>query len=307
MNSSADSISGDDRFHMPVMPDEVMHFLRPSRGETAIDVTLGGGGHAALVVEALGSNGTFIGIDRDKDAIAFAQQRLANAPCSFKLVHGRMGEIGRIAAELGIKGVDCILADLGVSSFQFDRGERGFSIRNDGPLDMRMDASRGIGARELIAGSDADELERIFREYGEERYSRRIARMVAGRDIETTAQLAQEVERAVPRGRQRIHPATRVFQALRIAVNDELGELAALLADAPAMLNEGGRLVVISYHSLEDRMVKRAFRALAVEARFELPKRKAVKPSDEEVDLNPRSRSAKLRTLVRSADREEIA
>lgn len=290
-----------DRYHLPVMPEEVIENLRPAAGETVVDATVGGGGHAALILREIAASGTLIGIDRDEDAIAEAERVLGPKDENVLLVHGRMSEIGEILNRAGVDGADCILADLGVSSFQFDHGARGFSIRNDGPLDMRMDRSEGTSARDLIRESDAEDLERIFREYGEERHSRRIARSLARRDIATTVELASAVELAIPRarGRQRIHPATRVFQALRIAVNDELGEVARFVEAAPRLLRPGGRLVIVSYHSLEDRIVKKAFRDLASGEEFSLPRRKALKPSAAEVERNPRARSAKLRALVR--------
>jgi len=301
MTRSGSAIPRTDFHHLPVMPDEVVENLRPSPGDTAIDATVGGGGHAALILDAIGPSGKLIGIDRDGDALAGAAEKLGAKESVVELVHGRMGDLENIIAGLGIESADCILADLGVSSFQFDEGRRGFSIRNEGPLDMRMDAGAGATARELIRESSPEELERIFREYGEERYSGRIARRVAGRDIETTSMLAREIEASVP-GRSRggrIHPATRVFQALRIAVNDELGELASFVRTAPGLLAPGGRLVVISYHSLEDRMVKHSFRELAAGEGFSLPHRKAVRPAEEETERNPRARSSRLRTLVR--------
>jgi 16S rRNA (cytosine1402-N4)-methyltransferase len=303
MTCGEGSASRNDRYHLPVMPEEVIENLRPAQGEAVVDATVGGGGHAALILREIAPSGTLIGIDRDEDAIAEAGRALGSKGDNVSLVHGRMSEIGEILKGAGLDGADGILADFGVSSFQFDSGARGFSIRNDGPLDMRMDRSRGISARELISGSDAEDLERLFREYGEERHSRRIARALARQDIATTGELASAVEMAIPRarGRQRIHPATRVFQALRIAVNDELAEVAAFVEAAPGLLRPGGRLVIISYHSLEDRIVKRAFREMAATEEFSLPRRKATKPTDAEVEKNPRARSAKLRTLVRRA------
>ncbi len=303
--SSRDPVGSRKEFlHLPVMAGEVIESLRPGPGDTVVDVTVGGGGHAALILDRMAPSGTLIGIDRDADAIEASGRRLAAFGDRVRLVHGRMGEIGAILEGLGVPGADAVLADLGVSSFQFDVGDRGFSIRNPGPLDMRMDRSEGTSARDIIRESDAEGLERIFREFGEERHARRIARALAGRDIETTADLAGAVEAATARARrrERIHPATRVFQALRIAVNDELGELRRFIDQAPAVLKGGGRLVVISYHSLEDRIVKRAFRDLSSREGFELPHRRALKPSEDEVARNPRARSAKLRTLVRSGE-----
>jgi len=221
-----------------------------------------------------------------------------------KLVCQRMGELPSVLADLNIEGVDAVLADIGVSSHQLDESTRGFSIKRDGPLDMRME-SKGCTAAELIAESSAEELERMFRDYGEERYSGRIARAIAGRDdIATTAKLAGVVASTVPKGRRaRIHPATRVFQALRIAINDELGELGRFLDTAPGLLRPGGRLAILSYHSLEDRMVKRRFRELAAGGEFELLVKRPLIAGDEEVRRNPRARSAKLRALRRRRKR----
>ena len=289
-------------YHLPVMPGEVVEYLQPRPGDTFVDVTLGGAGHARVLLERISQNGTFIGIDRDEDSLKEAKD-IIGLYKNAKMVHGRMGDIKNILGELGIKTVDGMLADLGVSSHQFDVVERGFSFRGDAPLDMRMDQTKGESAAELLSGLDEDELVKMLSELGEERYSKRIARAIASSEgIETTAELASLIERAVPPQARykKIHPATRTFQAIRIAVNDELGELKKFLDSAPWLLSSGGRVAVIAYHSLEDRMVKRSFRELAAGDDFSLPKRKAIKASEEEIDSNPRARSARLRILERN-------
>jgi len=294
---------GEAIYHLPALPEEVVGLLALRPGAVAVDVTLGGGGHAELMLKSSGPDGILIGTDRDADAIEEAADRLAWAGERAILERARMSDIAGVLSKLDVDGVDAILADLGVSSYQLDEASRGFSIRNDGPLDMRMDGDGGETAADLIARSSAEELEGVFRDFGEERYARRIARAVAGRsDIATTGELAEAVERAVPRtGRGRIHPATRIFQALRIAVNDELGQLRDFLDTAPELLRPGGRMAVISYHSLEDRMVKRAFRSLASEGGYEILTKRPVRPKEDEVGKNPRARSAKLRGLRRCA------
>ncbi|MFA4974296.1 MAG: 16S rRNA (cytosine(1402)-N(4))-methyltransferase RsmH [bacterium] len=290
-------------FHVPVMADAVLKLLKLRPGEVAVDATLGGGGHARMLLEAISPDGLLIGIDRDARAIEEAGAALAASGGRSKLIRARMGELARVLSELGVGGVDAILADLGVSSHQLNEGGRGFSFMRDGPLDMRMDCGSGMTAADLISGSSAAELEEIIRVYGEERYSRRIASAIAGRrDIDTTAKLSAAINRAVPgRRNTRINPATRTFQALRIAVNDELGELKNFLDSAPGLLNPGGRLAVLSYHSLEDRLVKRRFRELAGSDGFDLLTKKAMRPGDEEIESNLRSRSAKLRAIRRAA------
>jgi 16S rRNA (cytosine1402-N4)-methyltransferase len=302
MKSDATEETQNDFFHLPVMAHEVIEALKLAPGNTVIDATLGGGGHAALILKATSPSGKLIGIDRDEDALSAAHKKLSWASERTTFVHGRMGDLKKIMEQLEVKSAHGIIADLGVSSFQLDSQDRGFSFRLDGPLDMRMDRSSGKSAVKMIGEISEEDLVRLIRDFGEERYARRIAKAIAGRtDIKTTMQLAREVEDAVPkqRGRQRIHPATRTFQALRIAVNDELGELERFLKDAPLALMPGGRLVVISYHSLEDRIAKRAFRALSVSDEYTLPHRRVKTPSEEEVSKNPRARSAKMRTLER--------
>lgn len=301
MNRKAGMLTTKPFLHQPVMLSEVLENLTPAPGKTMVDVTVGGGGHAAAMLERMANAGMLIGIDRDEDAVRAARQRLCSGEGQVFVEQAHMSRLGDVLARLGVDGVDGILADLGVSSFQLDEASRGFSIRNDGPLDMRMDTHGAMSARELLREHDVADIERIIREYGEERYARSIAAAIAGKDIETTGELVRMIERSVPAKarRQRIHPATRTFQALRIAVNDELSELRSFLMTAPRFLNPGGTLVIISYHSLEDRPVKHSFREWAAGESYVLPRRKAIRPTEEEVSQNARARSAKLRSLKR--------
>lgn len=304
------------------MPAEVLELLAPHGGGIYLDGTVGGGGHARLILEASGPDGRLVGLDRDPAALAAAAAVLAPYAGRAELRQGSFAELAGHLDEVGVDKVDGILLDLGVSSYQLDTPGRGFSFRDDGPLDMRMDPTRGQTAAELLAGATAEELKRIFREYGEERWAGRIAReIVRTRTIEpltTTRQLAELVCRAVPGGHQpqRIHPATRIFQALRIAVNGELDALAAGLTAALARLRPGGRLVVISFHSLEDRMVKQVLREAARScvcpprlpvctcgktAIVKILTPRGVRPAEAEVIANPRARSAVLRAAQRLA------
>jgi 16S rRNA (cytosine1402-N4)-methyltransferase len=318
--------------HQPVMADRVTELLRPRPGGTYLDATLGLGGHAERLLEASAPDGRVIGLDRDPDALALARQRLAWAGERLLAVPASFEELGAVAGRLGIDAVDGVLYDLGVSSLQLDEAGRGFSYRADAPLDMRMDPTAGITAAEVLATYPRAELARILREYGEERFAGRIARAIdeARRHapIATTGQLAELVKAAVPAAARRTgpHPARRAFQALRIEVNRELDALAASLPQALDLLAPGGRLVVLAYHSLEDRIVKQALAAAAgrpadtgsafrgsrheppgppdrlpVEGVAAQPARVAVltrrpeRPSEAEVAANPRAESAKLR------------
>jgi 16S rRNA (cytosine1402-N4)-methyltransferase len=296
------------------MPDETLALLAPRAGGIYCDATVGGGGHAERILAASAPDGRVIGIDRDPAALAAARARLQPFGMRVQLVHGAFGEARAILERLGAVPVDGFVLDLGVSSPQLDRGERGFSFRQSGPLDMRMDPSGGETAEGLIRRIGVDELADILRRYGEERYAGRIARAIkdgvmAG-SVATTTDLAALIARAVPTRERHKDPATRTFQALRIAVNDELGQLERFLADFPSLLRAGGRIVVIAFHSLEDVLVKNRFRDLAKEsgyppdiaAKMGLPPatvkvltRKPREPSDAEVATNPRARSAKLR------------
>ncbi len=284
--------------HLPVMVAEVLEWLEPRPGEAVVDGTIGLGGHALRLAAAVGEAGHVIGIDRDPEALEICRRTLAGASARVTLASACFGQVREVLEEHGIESVDRALLDLGVSSLQLERPERGFSFRRDGPLDMRMTPAGGRPAADLVATLSDVELARIFYEFGEERFSRRIARTIVETrtctTINSTARLAELVASAVPR-RGRIHPATRVFQALRIAVNDELGELTRGLPALRKVIRPGGRLVVISFHSLEDRIVKNVFREWAASGSVRLIRKKVVKPSREECRLNRRARSAKLR------------
>jgi 16S rRNA (cytosine1402-N4)-methyltransferase len=292
--------------HVPVMRAEVLEALVPQRGGLFVDCTLGLGGHAAAVLEAGATR--VIGIDRDEEALAIARERLARWTGYVDFVHADYREIDDVLDARGVEGADGILADLGVSSLQLDGDGRGFSFQRDEPLDMRMDRSAGLTAADLIADLPEEDLANLIYRFGEDRYSRRIARAIVGArragQVTTTGQLAAIVRRAVPRkGYSPIHPATRTFQALRIEVNAELDGLDEFVDRACRRLAPGGRLVVIAFQSLEDRVVKHTLRRLvADEARsLRLLARKAGQATDEEVGLNPRARSAKLRAVERVA------
>ena len=292
--------------HEPVMPAEVVALLQPFRGGLFVDCTVGLGGHSAVILHAGADR--LLGLDRDPDALAVAGERLASFGERVELAHADYRQLDSVLESRGIAGVDGVLADLGVSSMQLEAAGRGFSFRRDEPLDMRMDRSQGPTAADLLMGVDEEDLANVIFQFGEERHSRRIARAIVracavGR-IETTGALAAIVRRAVPaRGYQRIDPATRTFQALRIWVNRELEGLDTFLTAASRRLLAGARLVVISFHSLEDRIVKHTFRAIAAAAgeTWQVLTRRPLVPGDEEVARNPRARSAKLRAIERLA------
>lgn len=319
--------------HLPVLLAETVHFLAPERGGLFVDCTLGLGGHAEAILAA-GPTARLLGIDRDLEALAFAAERLAPFGDRVRLVHGNFADTARLVAAAGGEALAGLLADFGVSSLQLDEGRRGFSFRRDGPLDMRMDPTAGLTAADILETWGETDLEQIFRELGEEPAARRIARAVvtarASHRLERTGELRDlvasvvgsrpsrgEAHRRRPRGlapppAPRIDPATRVFQALRIAVNAELVAVEKLLDEAANLMADDCRLVVISYHSLEDRRVKNALRelaqgekdpvtgrALAETQLLEVLTKKPVRPSDDEVAANPRSRSARLRAARR--------
>ena len=291
--------------HVPVLSAEVLHYLDPQPGQTIVDATVGAGGHARLLAERVGTAGRVIGLDQDPAMLRLAQERLRGL--SVVLKHRNFDELADVLRDEGLSTVDAVLADLGFASDQLADPQRGLSFQEDGPLDMRLDPTRGEPASALLRRLPERELADIFWRYGEERYSRRVARKVAGlreeTAIATTGQLAELVRGCVPRPRGHRHiidPATRVFQALRIAVNDELGALERLLAILPECVKSGGRVVIISFHSLEDRLVKQAFRKSP--NLFKELTRKPVPASVEEVRSNPRARSAKLRAAVRNSE-----
>jgi 16S rRNA (cytosine1402-N4)-methyltransferase len=300
--------------HVPVMVGEVAVWLRPRPGACLVDATLGLGGHAvALLAAAPGTR--LLGLDRDAAALALARERLRTAADRVVLRQARYSELGAILADVGWDGADGVLLDLGVSSLQLDDARRGFSFQREGPLDMRMDPSAALSAGEVVNAWPERELAHILAAYGEEPRARAVARtIVRARPLATTTDLARVVGRVLGRGRPGIDPATRTFQAIRIAVNDELGELERFLADGYTVLRPGGRLAVLSYHSLEDRRVKYAFRRWAADclcpprvprcvcgwsAKVRVLTRRPLRPSDAEVARNPRARSARLRVVER--------
>ena len=310
--------------HLPVLADEVIEMLAPAPGSLHIDATLGGGGHTERILEAANPDGRLLGLDADPAAIARVQARLGPVYGDRLILRqSNFRELAEVAPAAGFGAVDGALFDLGLSSFQLADRERGFGFRTGGPLDMRFDTSRGVPASELLASLDTAELTALFRRYGEEPKAPRIARAIVDArrvaPIATAEELAALVERILPpnpRQPRRTHPATRVFQALRIAVNEELEALQAGLAAALDLLRPGGRLVVLSYHSLEDRIVKRFFQAerrgcicppeLPVcvcgrNPRLRLVTSPSLTPTDAEIATNPRARSARLRAAERLA------
>lgn len=300
------------------MLEETIGLLAPRPGDLIIDTTLGLGGHSRALLKRR-PDATLIGIDQDVDAIEFAREELRAFGNRVTIVHSNFSDLSRVANDLAVGAVDVIIADLGVSSLQFDSVDRGFSFRSDAPLDMRMDTSgEAPTAAELLESLGEEEIANMIYRFGEERFSRRIARRIvekreSGNPVKTTKALAELVEKSIPRaGKEKIHPATRTFQALRIAVNDELSVLENFLIDAVDLLAPGGRLAVISFHSLEDRIVKRAFQRFSgvCQCPPRLPKcqcgatkmveiltKKPITPTAVEIEQNPRSRSAKLRAV----------
>lgn len=286
--------------HIPVLKDEVLTYLKPERGEWAIDATLGGGGHASAILEATGPDGRLLGIEWDARTLEETRKRLQSYGSRAMLVHGNYRDLGTLARTYAFPAVSMILFDLGYSSFQIDDAARGFSFRNDGPLDMRYDDAHEVTAADIVNTWPKEELVRILREYGEERSAGRIATAIVSyrKDtaILTTRTLARLVADTVG-GKGKTHPATQTFQALRIAVNDEFGNIKEALPVATSLLKEGGRVGVISFHSLEDRIIKNYFKE--TEDLEPLTKRPIV-PTRDEIDANPRARSAKLRVAVRT-------
>jgi 16S rRNA (cytosine1402-N4)-methyltransferase len=301
-------------YHTPVLLKEVVNQLQPHRGGLYVDCTVGGGGHAREILHACGPEGQLIGLDWDEEAIAASRERLGEFGARVQLVRANYVEMERVLMNLGVTVVDGALFDLGVSSRQFDEPARGFSLQREGPLDMRMSHHVAATARDILRTSSQEELSKIFRVYGEEKRSRAIARKIVEErehaPLETTTQLARLVERVLGPKRGTTHPATRVFQALRIAVNDELGNLRRGLETATRFLRSGSRVAVISFHSLEDRIVKQFFVEKSTgcicppglpacgcgrKEVLRIVTRKPITATEPEVQANPRARSAKLR------------
>jgi len=290
-------------YHQPVMVSEVLEFILEARRNIVVDCTVGDGGHSLEILR--NSPNTFVfGIDVDDEAVSTSQKRIDRESMGrFKAVKWDYRELNRFCSRFGITRISAVLFDLGVSSRQLDQKERGFSYQVDAPLDMRMDPRLHKTAADILAEASEDELEGIIREYGEERFSRRIAREIVERrkvePITTTGQLVEVIDSAMPKGARKdpIHPARRTFQALRIATNDELSRLGDSLAVAFSLLEPGGVLIVITYHSLEDRIVKNTFKELEANLSATIRTKKVLRATKSEVEVNPRSRSAKLRVI----------
>lgn len=299
--------------HIPVLLHETLEYLNLTPDGIYVDGTMGGGGHSIEILKRIAPTGKLIGIDRDPAAIIATSKRLVDYSDSFTAVHGNFADIQEILSNLNIENIDGMMMDLGVSSHQLDAKERGFTFHEDVALDMRMDTTQRFSAYEVVNGYSADELTRIIRDYGEERWAKRIAQFVVdNRPINSTGRLVEVIKMAVPVAARRDgpHPARRTFQAIRIEVNQELGLLEGAVREAVSVLKPGGRLCIITFHSLEDRIVKNTFRSLKQPCTcpptspicicgkkpvVEIITRKPIIPSDEEIEANPRSRSAKLR------------
>ena len=302
--------------HIPVLLNEVIDGLNIKPNGTYLDLTLGRAGHSSEILKRLSKDGLLIGVDQDKEAIKESIERLQKIAHNFKIVKSNFSEADKVLDSLEIKGVDGVLMDLGVSSPQFDESDRGFSYRYDAPLDMRMDQDQKLTAKDIVNSYSEAELRRIFFEYGEDKYSASVAKNIVkyrqNKDIETTFELVEIIKRSKPTKElnKAGHPAKQIFQALRIEVNNELGVLKEALSKVVRYLNSGGRLAVITFHSLEDRIVKKYFKDLAVvegnrnnfpmeneEKDYILITRKGIRPSAEELEINPRSASSTLRII----------
>lgn len=296
------------KFHIPVMLNEAINYLNLSPGKIAVDTTMGTGGHSKAILERILPGGRLIGIDRDAESLAVSRERLREFSGSCDFIHGNFADIDTILKGLNIKKVDAILFDLGISTFQLADPDRGFSFQNEGPLDMRMDKDSYICAYDLINNLNEEEISTILRNFGQERWHNRIAHLLVQerekQPISTTTQLANIVIRSIPgrfrHSHYRIHPATRTFQAVRIAVNRELEILELALNKAIAALGKGGRIVVISFHSLEDRVAKWTFRKAQTDGLINIITPKPLIPRQEEIENNPSSRSSKLRVAERT-------
>jgi len=293
----------EQKLHTPVMLMEILDYLNLKEGQTLVDATIGTGGHSSAILERIIPTGKLIGIDRDSESLAIAKERFKDFSRNTEFVHSNFSDIENILVNFNIKNIDGILFDLGVSSFQLENAERGFSFQTEGPLDMRMDRSSYISAYDLVNNLNEEEISNLLWAFGQERWHNRIAHnLVQERErhpISTTQELSNLVINAIPhryrRYHYRIHPATRTFQAVRIAVNRELEALEQAITSSIKLLNTGSRICVISFHSLEDRMVKLTFRKFAAEGKIEIITPKPLTPTPAEIEENPRSRSGKLR------------
>ena len=298
-------------YHLPVLLSEVLEFLDCRPGKVYVDGTIGSGGHSKGILERSSPTGKLIGLDWDEEALKRARENLSSFGGRVELRKANFKDLESVLRFLSIPGVDGILLDLGVSTEQLEDRKRGFSFRWDAPLDMRMSQEAEITAQDLLQNLSAEELGALIRNYGEERWAHRIAKGIVRRrqrvPIATTRELVEVIEKSIPPPKRRIHPATRTFQALRISINEELNNLKIFLSQCPGLLNPGGRLCIISYHSLEDRIVKNYFREWAPkkgekEWVFRLLTRKPVIPSPGEVAQNPRARSAKMRIVEKLSE-----
>jgi 16S rRNA (cytosine1402-N4)-methyltransferase len=287
--------------HNPVLTKEVISFLNPAPGWIIVDATIGGAGHSEQILQRIIPGGMLIGIDRDEETLRLASERLKPFEGSFKLINKNFRYLKEALKDIGVEKVNGIIFDLGISSIQMEAWQRGFSIKNDGPLDMRMDRNQVLTAKDLVNRLRESELSELIRDLGEERFHRRIAKRIVEerkkKEISTTAELTEVILRSIPYGRNKykIHPATRTFQALRIKVNDELDSINQALGESPDILEKGARVCVISFHSLEDRIVKNRFKEFKAGGIFNVLTKKPLTADENEIAGNPRSRSAKLR------------
>jgi len=297
----------EEKLHIPVMLREVIDYLNPRPGKIIVDATLGTGGHSFEILKRITPGGKLIGIDRDEDSLAICRKRLSEFSSSCEFVHGNFVDLDQILEKLGIDKIDGIVFDLGISTYQLKDPERGFSFQQEGPLDMRLDKSSYISAYDLVNNLNESEISNMLWSFGEERWHNRIARLLVeerrNQPISTTSQLANLVMRAIPyryrKGYYRIHPATRTFQAVRIAVNRELEILETAVKKAVAILGKKAKICVISFHSLEDRVIKHTFRALKADGLIDIVTAKPLTPAPSEVIANPSSRSSKFRVAER--------
>lgn len=297
----------EEKLHIPVMLHEVIDYLAPAPGKIIVDATLGTGGHSLEILKRITPGGVLIGIDRDEDSLAICRQRFSAFSGSYELVHANFVDLDQILEKLGISQIDGIVFDLGISTYQLKDAERGFSFQQEGPLDMRLDKSSYISAYDLLNNLNENEISQMLWNFGQERWHNRIAHLLVeerrNQPISTTSQLASLVMRAIPyryrRSYYRIHPATRTFQAVRIAVNRELEILESAVKKAVAILKKKAKICVISFHSLEDRAIKHTFRALKAEGLIDIITAKPMTPVASEVAANPSSRSSKFRVAER--------